>query len=257
MPALIAYPLAVLAGFLPKRYWDDIDLPIENVALFSALVNFFAGAAFGIVGYFEFMNYVLSQRLWTAPPMMIQVYISYVFFTPRGLFSLYLVATGFIRYGSWFVGDLMGDPVLTLLDSTWRRLLRKQHDDRARKDRLALEKDDEPDRRYDGEWAGLKDVDFVIVSARRKPGWTKGTYVMTSDGWYVLGDPFDRPMANGLRTVYPLTELRTLEVLRKGVTYELPPLRGNPAHRLRQGYGGQEAGHHVPAKETVPPPEES
>lgn len=239
--ALIAYPLAVLAGFLPKRYWDDIDLPIENVALFSALVNFFAGAAFGIVGYFEFMNYVLSQRLWTAPPMMIQVYISYVFFTPRGLFSLYLVATGFIRYGSWFVGDMMGDPILTLLDSTWRRLLRKQHDDRARKDRLALEKDDEPDRRYGGEWAGLKDIDFVIVSARRKPGWTKGTYVMTSDGWYVLGEPFDRPMANGLRTVYPLAELRTLEVLRRGVTYELPPLRGSAK---------------VPER-TVPPPEES
>ena len=255
MRALIAYPLAVLAGFLPKRYWDAIDLPIQNTALASALVNFFAGAAFGIVGYFQFMEYVLSQRLWTAPPMMIQVYISYVFFTPRGVFSLYLVASGFIRYGSWYVGEPTGDPLLTLLDSGWRRLIAKQDAERTRRERLALEKGDEPDRRYEGAWAGLDEVDFVIVSARRKPGWTKGTYVITSDGWYVLGDPFDRPMANGLRTVYPLSEHRTLEVLRKGVTYELPPLRGNPASRLRQGYGGQEAGQ--PAKETGPPPEES
>lgn len=223
--AVVAYPLAVLAGFLPKRYWDDIDLPIENVALFSALLNFFAGAAFGIVGYFEFMAYVLGQRLWTAPPFMIYVFISYVFFTPRGLFSLYLVAASVFRCGAWFVGEPHGDPILTLIDATWRRLLTKQQVTRVRKDRLALEREDEPDRRYDGDWAGLPGVDFVIVSARRKPGWTKGTYVITSDGWFVLGDPFDRPMPNGLRTVYPLTEHKTLEVLRKGVSYELPPLR--------------------------------
>lgn len=216
-------------------------MPIENRALASALASFFAGAALGIVGYFQFMEYVLSQRLWTAPPMMIQVYISYVFFTPRGLFSLYLVAAGFFRFGAWHVGEPHGDPILTLIDSTWRRLLTKQQVTRKQAERLALEREDEPDRRYHGDWAGLPGVDFVIVSARRKPGWTKGTYVITSDGWFVLGDPFDRPMANGLRTVYPLTEHRTLEVLRKGVSYELPPLRSNPKNRLHpDGFGGQE-----------------
>jgi hypothetical protein len=173
--------------------------------------------------------------------MMIQVYVSYVLLTPRGLFSLYLVFAGVIRAGAWLVGDAMGDPLLTLVDSGWRTLLRQRHAARTRQQRLALERDDEPDRRYGGEWAGLAGVDFVIVSARRKPGWTKGTYVMTSDGWYVLGEPFDRPMANGLRTVYPLTEHRTLDVLRKGVTYELPPLRGSVK---------------VPDK-TAPPPDES
>lgn len=224
-------------------------MPIENRALASALASFFAGAALGIVGYFQFMEYVLSQRLWTAPPMMIQVYISYVFFTPRGLFSMYLVAAGFFRFGAWHVGEPHGDPILTLIDSTWRRLLTKQQVTRKQAERLALEREDEPDRRYRGDWAGLPGVDFVIVSARRKPGWTKGTYVITSDGWFVLGDPFDRPMANGLRTVYPLTEHRTLEVLRKGVSYELPPLRSNPKNRLHpDGFGGQE---------TAPTPEES
>lgn len=228
MRALVTYPLAVLAGFLPKRYWDDVDLPIENVALFSALLSFVGGAVLGITGYFEFMAYLLSQRLWTPPPMMIYAYLSYVFFTPRGLFSLYLVVAGFFRAAAWFVGGPHGDPLLTLLDSTWRRLLNKHHETRVRNERLELERIDEPDRRYDGEWAGLKGVDFVIVSARRKSGWTKGTYVITTDGWYVLGEPFDRPMPNGLRTVYPLMVHNSLEVLRKGVQYELPPLRSNP-----------------------------
>ena len=233
MPGVITYPLAILAGFVPKRYWDEINLPIENVALLSALVSFFAGAAFGITGYFAFMEYVLAQRLWTPPPMMIQVYFSYVFFTPRGLFSTYLVAAGFFRYGGWFVGEPHGDPILTLIDSTWRRLLTNQRDTREKQKRLALERADEPDRRYGGDWAGLKGVDCVIVSARRKEGWTKGTYVITTDGWYVLGEPFDRPMPNGLRTVYPLTVHNSLEVLRKGVRYELPPLRANPQETRR------------------------
>ena len=244
MRSLIAYPLAVVAGLLPKRYWNDIDLPVENVALVSALLTFFGGAALGITGYFEYMAYVLAQREFTLPPFMLAVFISYVLLTPRGLFSLYLLLSGLVRMISGWIEQPEGDPVLTLADAAWRRLLATQRDTRQRKDRLALEREDEPDRRYDGEWAGLKGVDFVIVSARRKPGWTKGTYVITSDGWYVLGDPFDRPMANGLRTVYPLTEHRTLEVLRKGVSYELPPLRSNPA----------KAGHH---KGTARRPEES
>jgi hypothetical protein len=137
--------------------------------------------------------------------------------------------------------------MLTGLDHLWRRL---RSDARARSERdarLALEKIDEPDRRYHGEWAGLPDVTYVVVAARRKPGWTKGTWVITSDGWFTLGEPFDRPMPNGLRTVYPLTlQTSTLEVLRKGVSYELPPLRkapGQMANRLRQGYGGHEAEH--------------
>ena len=236
--ALIAYPLAVLAGFLPKRYWEDLDLPIENVALFSALLNFFLGAGLGITGYFAFMEYVLAQRLWTAPPMMIQVYFSYIFLTPRGLFSMYLVGSGFIRYASWFIGEPFGDPILTGLDAAWRHLLTSRKDRTVRNERLALERQDEPDRLYDGDWAGLRGVTYVVVAARRKPGWTKGTWVITSDGWFTLGEPFDRPTPNGLRTIYPLTLLTTtLEVLRKGVSYELPPLRKATSRMASQATG--------------------
>ena len=59
------------------------------------------------------MAYVLAQRRWTAPPMMILVFISYVVATPRGLFSLYLVGTGFIRFLAWYTGEPFGDPILS------------------------------------------------------------------------------------------------------------------------------------------------
>jgi hypothetical protein len=230
--ALVAYPLAILAGVLPRRYWESIDLPIANVALASAMLSIFGGAALGIQGYFEFMARVLEQRLWTAPPFMIYVYISYVFLTPRGLFALYLALTGLIRYAAWFTGEPIGDPILTVLDSLSRRLRASERARSTRNARLALEREDEPDRRYDGTWAGLDDAEFVVVAARRKPGWTKGTWIITSEGWFTLGEPFDRPMPQGLRTVYPLSlQTNTLDVLRKGVSYQLPPLRAraNPA----------------------------
>lgn len=232
MRALVAYPLAILAGFLPKRYWEEIDLPIRNVAFASAILTFFAGTTLGIIGYFAFLEYVLAQRLWTAPPVMITVYISYVFLTPRGLFSMYLVGSGVIRFMSWHIGEPHGDPILTGIDALWHRARSTRRAQSELNARLALEKTDEPDRRYEGAWAGLEGVDYVVVAARRKPGWIKGTWVITNDGWFTLGEPFDRPMPNGLRTVYPLTlQTTTLDVLRKGVSYELPPLRQTPPIR--------------------------
>ena len=55
-----------------------------------------------------------------------------------------------------------------------------------------------------GDWAGLTGVDLVVPSARRKPEWNAGAIMM--------------------RTVYPLTKMDTVEVVRRGILYEL---RGN------------------------------
>jgi hypothetical protein len=53
-------------------------------------------------------------------------------------------------------------------------------------------------------------------------------------------------MPQGLRTVYPLLlQTNTLEVLRNGVSYELPPLR-SASQRKGGHYGVVNAGH--PAK---------
>ncbi len=229
--AVIALPFALL----PRRRWDHFDLPIENVVLPSSLLTCLGGAAFGITGFFAFMARVLAEREWTAPPFMIYVFVSYVVATPRGLFSLYLTISGLLRAIGWFAGEPFGDPILTGVDNLVSRARASHREQAARGARERLEGTDEPDRRYDGEWAGLTGVDYVVVAARRKPGWTKGTWVITDDGWFTLGEPFDRPTPNGLRTVYPLTlQTTTLDVLRKGVSYELPPLRMSTARRLAE-----------------------
>ena len=225
MRALLDHLIAVPFALLPRRRWDDWDLPIANVNFASAILTCLGGAALGVTGFFSYMAYVLAQREWTAPPMMIYVYLSYVLATPRGLFSLYLAISGFVRVAAWYIDEPSGDPLLTAADDLLSRGRTSQRQRSERAARQNLEGADEPDRRYDGDWAGLSGVDFVIVAARRKPGWTRGTWVITDDGWFVLGEPFDRPMANGLRTVYPLTTQNTLEAVRKSVQYSLPPLR--------------------------------
>ena len=80
-------------------------------------------------------------------------------------------------------------------------------------------------------WA--RSTELVVVASRQKPGWERGVFVITPDAWYRLGEPIDREMPAGLRTLYPLTELRDLEVRRKSVEYTLPPLTGSPSHAER------------------------
>ncbi len=218
---LLALPFAAL----PKRYWQTIDLPVPNVAAVSSILTLFLGAGLGITGYFAHMTPVLDAREFTAPPFMLAVFFGYVFFTPRGVFSLYLVISGLVRAVASSTGEPFGDPILTGLDTAWNRLFARHQQRSVRVGREKLERMDEPDRRYSADWAGLSGVDCVIVSARRKPEWTPGTWVITDDGWFVLGEPFDRPMPNGLRTVYPLRRQTTLEPVRRSVHYQLPPLR--------------------------------
>lgn len=262
MRALIALPFTLL----PKRYWQAVDLPVPNVAALGAMLTLLGGFAIGFRGYFVYLARLqavndlsmlevgrmqVQQKLpetaaaATAPfAIYVTAPIAYALFTPLGLFATYLVATSIVRLIAVYIDEPHGDPILTGLDALARRTFTSY---RSRTDRVAretLEGADEPDRRYSGDWAGLSGVDCVIVSARRKPEWTNGTFVITSDGWFTLGEPFDRPMPNGLRTVYPLTLQTTPDVVRRSVTYELPPLRMKNPRQVRSA-------------ETSPPPQES
>jgi hypothetical protein len=233
---------------LPKRHWQSFNLPVANVAVASAFIVLFAGLATGVRGYFLFLLRMQqgAQDLSILEVGRLQVEgklpetaevaltpvglyatapIAFALFTPLGLFCMYLILSSIFRLAAAYTGESHGDPLLTLGDHIGTRVFTTRQVRKVRVEREKLEKMDEPDRRYDADWAGLTGVEFVIVSARRKPGWTKGTWVITPDGWFVLGEPFDRPMPNGLRTVYPFTLQNTLEPLRKGVQYELPPLR--------------------------------
>ncbi len=72
-----------------------------------------------------------------------------------------------------------------------------------------------------GSWCGLE-ADYVVLAARRKAEWTEGAIILTSTDWYRLGAPFDMDTPSGLRTAYPLTKLESVEVVRRGIEYELP-----------------------------------
>jgi hypothetical protein len=270
--SLIDYLLALPCAMLPKCYWQSIDLPVPNVAAASSMLTMFAGFVIGIPGYFAFLERMrnvsgvsildistaqVEGRLpenasVSAIPAALGALapLSFALFTPLGLFASYLVLTGLVRAAAAYTGEAHGDPILTGVDWASRRLFTSRQQRVVRVERAKLERTDEPDRRYAGDWAGMTGVDFVIVSARRKPGWTTGTWVTTDDGWFVLGEPFDRPMPNGLRTIYPLTAQNTLEAVRKSVAYQLPPLR--PTKTNPPKGGDQQA-----AAETTRPREES
>lgn len=242
---------AVAVVVLPRRHWDRFDaLPLHYMAPVSGMLTVVAGAALGIRGFFAYLARMsnssaasildVSQMqvdgrlpetaavsavpaaIWMVAP------IAFAFFTPIGLFAVYLVASGWFRVVSWWIASPHGDPLLTGIDTLLHRRRVSAAARSKQRERLAAEGAEEPDRRYPGDWAGVPDTDFVIVAARQKPDWTAGTFVITPDGWFTLGQPFDRPMPQGIRTIYPLTALATMAVMRKGVAYDLPPLRPHP-----------------------------
>ena len=240
--------VALLAAFLPTRHWGSFTaLPIRRYAAVSAILTLSLGFAFGIGGFMDYSTRVMNavgklqidvaeRQLKGELPMAAEVSTSpmgaamlsplaFVFFTPLGQLSAYLVLTGFIRALTCVVDDPMGDPVLTAVDGIFNRLTRRGSDSLERRRREKAEGPETPDRLYPGEWAGLADVEFVLVCSRRKPDWDRGTFVITSDKWYVVGEPFDRQFPEGLRAIYPLTEQTDGTVLRRGVHYELPPLQ--------------------------------
>lgn len=232
--SLIDSVLAIVAGFLPVAWWQRWpSVQIRRFAVASAFVTMFAGFAIGVPGflrYAERLGGIASAAIMSGSsdktPQAFSALAPLLFAltTPLGLFSSYLVVSGFIRVLAGYVDDPCGDPLVSLVV---RVATRSAHARRARSaahDRLRREGAEVPDRLYSGEWANLPQADYVIVSSRRKPGWDAGVFVITSEKWYRLGVPFDMELPEGLRTVYPITALETVEVLRKGVPYELPPL---------------------------------
>ncbi len=249
MSAWLDRLLALPCAWLPARYWRSIDLPVANVATASAFLTLFLGCGLGIRGYFDYLErlrttstgvsiYEIAElqnqgklredATVSAVPGAIYATapLAFAFFTPLGLLSLYLAGASFVRIVASYIDEPHGDPILTGADALARRLRTSHRSRTARAAREQREGKNEPDRLYAGSWAGLPEVTYVVVAARRKADWTRGTWVITGDGWFTLGEPFDRPTPNGLRTVYPLTlQTSTLDVLRKGVSYELPTLR--------------------------------
>jgi hypothetical protein len=250
---------------LPRRRWHAFEaLPVRRLSLVSALIALAAGAVAGIGGFFAYAGRVADglatatfdvaarqatrgpgpNDVTTLAPMAFSAFslAAFLFTTPTGWAAMYLVGSGMARAAGSLFDDPTGDPLLTGLDSLLSRAWRGARSASTRRARERLEGPATPDVLFTGERAGVPEADYVVIASRRKPDWTAGTFIITSDKWYTLGQPFDMELPQGLRTAYPLTEQKVCEVLRRGIAYELPRLVGgrtgdriqNPEDRRRK-----------------------
>ena len=246
--------LGLVVALLPERHWPALyRIPAAKMAGLSAILTLIVGFAAGVHGFLSYAQRaaetltaaaleiagrqtsgaVGGPEVTTAAPVAISALSLFAFLllTPLGLLSLYLVVSGLLRAVSSFAGEPRGDFILSGIDAL---LSRSATSWREGSHRRARERDEGPevaDRLVSGAWANLSGVDYVVLAARRKPDWSKGGTVVTSDRWYTIGEAFDVRVAGALRTAYPLTEQKVPEILRRGVAYELPRLerRAPPA----------------------------
>lgn len=228
---------AVILANLPVRWWGPFEerFPLSRMAWVSGLVTMLAGFAIGIPGFLAFMEQAadgFNTAIGTDPDLGIKSFgwltgalPMFMFATPTGLLSTYLGFSGFLRGASAFIADdVRGDFVLAGLDALVRKVWRRTDVYDKRRSRERLEGPEMPDRLVSGAWLARPDVQLAVLAARRKD-WPAGAYLVTEEGVaYRLGEPFDFASPAGLRTAYPLTELKTGEAIRHPIPYELPPL---------------------------------
>jgi hypothetical protein len=229
---------AVILANLPVNWWGPFEdrFPLRTSAWISALVTLFAGFAIGIPGYLQFLataadgfnaavvfdpNLADASRGWAVGSLAV-----YLLATPQGLLATYLALGGLVRFASAFiVDDVRGDFLLTWLDAGVRKLWGRASARDARVAREKLEGPDMPDRLVTGDAVGRADASYVVLAARQKPMWERNSYLVTADGTaYRIGERFDLKTLAGLRTAYPIVELKTGEAIRHAIPYELPPL---------------------------------
>lgn len=247
-----AFAAAIVAAFLPHRHWRALPhgIPVDRAAALSGLLTFLLGMAIGIPGFLEhaganvsFINQTVVDEARRNPDAdysrsLVQGFaglslFTFLLLTPEGLLTLYLTVTGATRAVATWFDDPIGDPLLTGVDALlWSgRAARKRTSERRTRD--ALEGPEVPDRVVTSTAAGLPGCDLVIVASRRKDGWEDGATVFTSEAAYRIGPPVERTIAGRLRTLYPLTEHRDFEAVRKSIHYDLPVRASGDRHAAR------------------------
>ena len=235
-----AFALAVPAAFLPNRLWRRLPawLPVESAAFASGILTLLAGAAVGIPGFLKHAggNVSMANQAVLDDAMrsnagydrgMVSGFgalsiFTFLLLTPAGWVTLYLIGSGGVRAGAGWFDDPVGDPILTGIDHVLVTRRERHLEAHGRDTREALEGPEIPDRVVSSAKAEIPGCDLVIVSSRRKPGWARGVVVYTATACYRIGDPIERTVAGNLRTLYPLTEHKDFEAVRKSVNYDMP-----------------------------------
>jgi hypothetical protein len=238
LPGSVRRVLGIVAATLPRRYWHRFEprIPVTSSALPASLLTFLAGWAVGIPGFFAYASglsafYVkllmdaadsgLNPTSDMAVGMNALAVFAFLFLTPAGLVTLYLTATGLVRFVSAWFDDPRGDAILSLVDWSIRRTLVRTRDSGERRERERLEGPETRDIVVTGERALVPAADLVIIASRRKPGWDRDTVVITESATYRIGEVVERTIEGRLRTLYPLIEHKDLEAFRRIVRYEL------------------------------------
>lgn len=244
--------LGLLAAWLPRRLWHEWEgqLPIERMAAPAGFTAMLAAALIGLGGFLDYAQTAASALTdaalevgarpgahgnQVAMPLLASStsLFAFVFFTPLGLLSLYLGTSGVLRLAAALTEHPIGDPLLTGLwdvgTTSYRKLTRTQ--DELRRHRL--EGEAVPDVLVAASEIGIPDAELVVIASREKPGWDKGTFVVTPERWYRIGPRVDRRLAGGLRALYPLSEVGAAEIIRRSVAYELPMLSTYDARTRR------------------------
>ncbi len=234
--------IGVVRCLLPSRYWRDL----RNGAYLSILLTAALGVRIGYAGFFARATEAgvegakraltlgapsgaggtggLSQTEALGAALQGSALVPFAFFlfTPLGWLADYLVLSAVFRGITLAVDNPWGDPLLTVLDNVLRG---KREDAQARKSADEREKAEgpvAPDQVLECRKFAGKDADFVVVSSRRKDGWTLATTVIAGSVRLRLGEPKEMTLEGRLRTCYPVKVIRDLQVDRRIVHYEWP-----------------------------------
>lgn len=232
----------IIAAVAPSRLWPMLDeyLPVTDSAAISGIVTLLGAAAIGIPGFIFYGTELAAANNTIFIEMAMKpgaegvldsttmtgmnglALFGFLFLTPAGWVTMYLGFSGLLRAVAAGLTEGVGDPILTGIDAVLLRAVRRTRRRVVRHRRESLEGPEVPDRVVTGASLGMADAEIVIVASRPKSGWDRGTVLIAGAKFYRVGTIVERTMAGRLRTLYPLTEHRDLEVVRRSVHYEMP-----------------------------------
>jgi hypothetical protein len=210
----------------------------------AAIATLIAGVVIGGIGFLKFAQQAASannalmlevagrqasgtlggQDISGAAPVAATMLsgITFAIATPLGWLATYLTVTGLVRSVSAAIGETQGDPLIAGVRRAVWSFKRRRTTQAAVEAHAALAGPEVADRVVEPSRLGLTGADLVVVASRPKPDWTPGTVLDCGDRWLRVGDALERTLPQGLRTLYPLVEMRELDVFRRVIPYDLP-----------------------------------